>query len=840
MTRWSILPSYLVRMAGFAFERLDALRCPGSAAAAAALEGAAATRLAIGAALDEAIAGERYADNPMFDDPVERKAFSRHVKRARAFARQPSDAPPLESLHEVARAFASVGGLVDEVLRAHAAWHDAGRAFRAVFADELERSRSALRRFYQDERLQEAVFLESPEAFERIRQLIASEGPRNARARQRERLGALYAQRFCAKNDTNSMCGPHGLAYVTAGGGGTARIEVTVADARRETYFSHWAAQALLDAAVRRADGAAPVTFRLRPGARVEDHSVSWCMIDHDATTKLRRRYARGELTAGSARLLRALARPRTLAELTELACELELDPAELASFVDDLVGADIVLKGPAVPPGLFHPLRAVAAEVERWPVSDARAWALAEVKAIEGLLAAFARAPLAGRLELYQRLIARFVEATGDPGNRGEGRHYADRSVLHEDCYTELESDLGAAHAALDDTLPVLVAVLELPIELGRERVREWFRARFGERNRVSALVVHRAFDDDRVLDTPAATPRAAALREAMDRVRDAIDRAVATAAGGPARLSAHDLRTALAGVAAPSHAGYVSVDLLPRRLAEGRCELVVGEAHGVVWFPTCLLDVLPPEHRERVLDQMRTAIQQMARGATTAECVFLHTQATDRRFPLATTDLQMVVPTGRPQALDLGALDLRLGDDGIEVLAGDDEVVPLVAYTRYPFLHFISRIAPLFDDFTDRFFPDSLLPVALRDHDAPRLAVDDLVFRRRTWRRPAAAVRAALAADREHELFRRAQLLRRDLGCDTRVFVSLTGEPKPILLDFENQFLLEALCNLLERQPDDATVTVREMLPGPTELVAHGPDGLRTAELRMGFYRV
>jgi hypothetical protein len=276
-----------------------------------------------------------------------------------------------------------------------------------------------------------------------------------------------------------------------------------------------------------------------------------------------------------------------------------------------------------------------------------------------------------------------------------------------------------------------------------------------------------------------------------------------------------------------------------MPRRLPGGAVDLVLGEVHGFFWLPTCLLGVLPPDHRERVLDQMRAALRDMARGRRTAECVFLHTQATDRRFPLAATDLQLLVPSDRPDAIDLGALELRLAGDELVFLHGDEEIIPLVAYTRYPFLLYTSRIAPLFDDFSERFFPDSLLPAGLRERDTPRLAVGELVFQRRLWRRPAAVVRAALAARSEAELFRRAQALRRELGCDERVFVSLSGEPKPVLLDFHNVFLLEALANLLERQPDDALVKIGEMLPGPGELVAHGADGLRTCELRMGFYR-
>jgi hypothetical protein len=864
-----VLPAYLVRLAGFAFDRLAPLRCVRAADAEATLDAAATARRAIGHALDTALSQERYADHPAFDDPAVRKALSRHVKRARAFARQLSDAAPparstgpslamppttppttppamppampIDSLAEVVRVVPRVATLVAELHQAHARWQDAGAAFVQAFTDDLEQTRAAIRALYgDDERLQEAVFLESPEAYDRVAQLIATAGPRNVRARQRERLAAMYAQRFCAKNDTNSICGPHGVAYTHAGeAAAAAQIEITVEDARRQTYFSHWAAQRLLDTAVQRARHA-PITHRLHPTAVVDDDAVAWCVMDHDATSTFRRRYARSSLPPGGARLLRAMAQPRTLAELAGLAAELELGVDDLAAFVEELAVAGIVLRGPLLPPGLFHPLRGVAAELEAWPAGDAKTWALAEVGALEDLVAAFARAPLSGRLEVFPQLAARFEAATGDAAQRGEGRHYADRSVLHEDCYAEVRADLGPARAALDHTLPTLITALELPLELTRERVRSWFRARFGAGVRVGALEVHRAFDDDRVLETAAAsTPRAAALATAIEAVRDAIARAVAGSHGGPVRVASGALADALAGLAAPSHAGYVSVDLMLRQLPAGAIELVLGEVHAFFWLPTCLLDVLPPDHCARVLDQMRGAVRAMAHGKPTAECLLLHTQATDRRFPLATTDLQMLVPGDRADAIDFAALELSLVGDELVFWRGDEEIVPLVAYSQYPFLLYTSRIAPLFDDYLDRFFPDSLLPEALRTEDAPRLTVDGIVVRRRMWRRPVAAVRAALAAPTEAELFRRAQAFQRALGCDACVFVSLSGEPKPILLDFHNLFLLEALVNLLERQPDDASVKLSEMLPGPDELVARGPDGLRTSELRMGFYR-
>ncbi|MEJ7598952.1 MAG: lantibiotic dehydratase [Kofleriaceae bacterium] len=839
--RWSTLPAYLVRLAGFAFDRLTPLQCKRAAAAVDQLDDAEAARIAAGRALDEALGQERYADHPAFDDPALRKQVSRHVKQVRAFGRKLADAPPPhESFAEVIRVVPHIATAVDSVVRTHSRWQEAGLAFEAVFAEQLEETRIAIRHLYADERLQEAVFLESPRAYERIQQLTATQGPRNARARQRERLAVMYAQRFCAKNDTNSICGPHGVAYLTAAPGAAARIEIVTEDASRESYFSQWAAQRLLDEAVTRAGDDARLTWRAHPTARVDDSSVSWCVMDHDATSTFRRRYARSVLPPGGAQLLRGLTTPRTGSEVTALALESGLDGGtELDAFLAELVAAGVVLRGPMLSPGLFHPLRAVATEVARWLPSAARTWALEEISAIEGLLAGFAKAPLHTRLELFQQLVTRFEASTGITAQRGEGLHYADRAVLHEDCHVEVDCQLGAARATLDGALPALVSALELPLELARERVRAWFRTRFGDGVRIPALEVHRAFDDSQVLEAPVSTPRAAALQAAIDRVGDVIERAVAGAGGGTARIATADLRDALSLVAPPARAGYVSADLMLRRRGDGSVDLVLGEVHGFCWLPTSLLDVLPPDHRERVVELMRAAVRELERGGRAAECVFLHTQATDRRFPIAAADLQMVIPSDRPAAVDFGTLDMRLHGDELEFLSGDEQILPLVAYTRYPFLLYTSRLAPLFDDFSERYFPDSLLPASLRQRDAPRLAIDDLVFRRRLWRRSAGSLRAALVATTESTLFRRAQTVRRELGCGTQVFVSFPGEPKPVLLDFHNVFLLEAVVNLLERQPDDATVKISEMVPGPDELVASGPDGLRTSELRMGFYR-
>jgi len=59
-------------------------------------------------------------------------------------------------------------------------------------------------------------------------------------------------------------------------------------------------------------------------------------------------------------------------------------------------------------------------------------------------------------------------------------------------------------------------------------------------------------------------------------------------------------------------------------------------------------------------------------------------------------------------------------------------------------------------------------------------------------------------------------------------------------VLVDFEDFFLIETFAHLVARQPAESAVRLSEMLPGPDELFARGPDGARTSELRMGFYRL
>jgi hypothetical protein len=413
----------------------------------------------------------------------------------------------------------------------------------------------------------------------------------------------------------------------------------------------------------------------------------------------------------------------------------------------------------------------------------------------------------------------------------------------LHEDCYASTRAEIGRDVAEpLAAAIAPLVHAASLPLELGRENVRAWFRARWGEGVRVTAPEVHRMFDAEAAATIPADTPRAREIMAAMERVRGCF---LAAARDGEeiVDVAATDLWRAIGDASAPDRAGYVSVDCMIRNRKDAAHELVIGEVHGFFWLPTCLLDVAPEQTRAHVLADMRAAVRELASGRRTLEALFEHTQATDRRFPISDADLWLIA-SGDRDGVAFGELEMMLEGAELRFYDGEREVVPLTIYTTYPFFTHTSALAPLIDDVAGRFFPEALLAPRAANGSAPRMRCEGVVFRRRSWRHRAGDLQQQLGTVngklRDASLLFRARELRAVLGCPRHVFASFASEPKPMFVDFDNFFLLETFAQHLGRESADASVTLSEMLPDGDELLAEGPDGPRTCELRMGFYRL
>jgi len=852
-----LFSAFLVRMSGFSAKRLESLRLDRACAALEALERARAERVEVGRALDVALSQERLNGNPAFDDPEERRRLRALLRRTRERAREGGELV-LGELEEIGRIFPGCGVASAALASAVERERTADTAYLAAHAADLERAREALGRLFEDPALREAVLLQSREAYRRLGNLRsappgepgatvttggrspigtghvgqgASPGPgasaatheraqrdegdalppRDARARQRERVAALYAQRFCAKNDTNSLCGPHAGAFFEDAERGPLALRAEAALANRRSYFSHWAAEALVAAWAARCG--APVRPRVNPLSRREGDQVTFCRMELSQPGGWKRRHGRATLP------------PEVLQAL---------DAGEPGEALDAAVEAGLALEQ-RLPVGSFHPLDDAERALAAFPAGPERDAAVADLRELQVQLERFERGGVAERLEASEALDATFERATGGPAARGQAQHYADRWLVHEDCAAQVEVTLGpGARASLAEALEPLVQACALPMERTREAVRSAFAARFGEGRRVPALEALRWFDQESPARAAPASPLGESIAAAIHRVQRLIARAASERGG---RIDPDELRRAAAVPGLPERPGFASADLLFARREGAPPLVVVGELHGFLSFPTCLVDVLP--ERDRVLAEMRASLRRVAGGRRTVEPVLLHLDATARRFPLADAELELIGSTGRPESHRLGELDLSLEGGAIRFLAGGREVVPVATYEGVPFLDYTSSLGPLYDHYQERYFPDALLPAALRD-SAPRLTLGDGVVVRRACRRvPVAALREVLDAPSDAARFARARRWAAALGLGDQVFASVSGEPKPLMVDARNPFLVEALLHVLERAPEDGSAGFSEMLPAPQALVLEAPDGPRTSELRMGILR-
>lgn len=838
--KYALASPFLVRMAGFTFRHLERLRFVKSKAALDALLDGRDRERASARAVVAALDAVRYDSAPEARDRSAYNRIRRSARKVRDHALEPRGPLPAAAAKEIARVFSAVAPSIDGWLADIAAIEPLEERYRGVFASELEEMRLALHAIYRDNpRLLESVFLESASSLSGVRGMLEG-GERNSRAKARERTAVMYLQRFCAKNDTNSMCGPVGLAFLGEG----RRTEVVIEDeiAARKTYFSHWAADVLLDALLGRSGARGQLPIRTNPTMRADGDRMTWGVFEHDSMHFFRRKYLRASMSEVMREVVDALPRPRPADDLVrDLAGRTSMELDDARDVVEQLSDARLLVSAPRLPTGVFEPLVAVRRAIERLEdvdVADSRAI----LDALEANVARFASSGLEGRIAAQADLEAHFEDVTGVSPRRGEGEHYADRGLLHEDCHARVRADIEPRERSeLERTVGALAGVQALALARTRARVLAWFRRTFGEGAAVAVTEVSRRFDEERPDTAEASSPEVDEVDRLLARARGLVERALDEVNEGVARVDLEDLLSIVDRAPSAERPAYASVDLMMCR-AGGPVRWVIGELHGMFLLPTFWFDVVPAPERERALASMRDILRRLARGRPTAEGLFTHTQATDRHFPIASFDMSVIGSSARPPSdvFDFGVLDVRADRDGIHFLRGAEEIVPLLGYRNWhPFLLYTTPLICMQDDYAGRFPAPELLPPAVVEGDAPRMCLGNVVFRRASWTRTATFVAEALGGLDDAALLHDAELLRRRIGCPREVFVSIHGEPKPLFLDFSSYFLVEAFGRLVRGGDPARTVRFSEMLPGPNDLFLEGSDGPRTFELRMGIYR-
>jgi Lantibiotic dehydratase, N terminus len=805
----------VVRLAGFPFEWVDEFAAPATLAALGRRDEARDEAARLGASLLADLAAIALDAQP---DP---QAFKRAQRAVRKATKAVLDADEREAL------VAALGSA--ERVEAWQGWRAAGVEGEAecerAFEADARTTDEALRRLASDRRVQEAVFLMSPDAYDRVARLADGVDASPLRVRQRQALALSYLQRLCTKNETNAFFGPTAAGQFGEGGSDLEYAFRSPIRGRR-AYFAQWAAQALFDRACEEPALAGLVRPRRNAASFVDGEGVWHALkvdLDDPSTTaqswvsvRLPLELAEAVERADGETPASALgASPEALEELTELA---------------------LVDRGTELPTGLFEPLAYVRGRLEVIGACPERDRWVGQIAEFEAQVDAAGGDDFDARRARLSAMEARFEELSGRPARRHYGRHYADRGLLADECEAGLEGFRVGGELAerLVRDLPAVCELCFLGASIARAKTKGRFAKAFGVGVEVPFLAALRWHQS--AADGPVDDPLVEQLEAVRGRVIAYIRARVEAAGDEGARLSIGELAEILAPLSGRGGVAYQSVDMLLGRGADGRLQGVVGEVHSIYFAQPCLFHHLADA--ARLAEGREHALRDAVR-APLADVVAWHVNKVDKRLPLGDFDFVLGGRSSRPpgRAIDAGAATVALVDGEFRYTGPSGVFVPLLTNYYSGFVHDLCSVGPGHQDERDKFFPRSLLP-PLGDF-VPRIAVGDLVVRRAEWRLPATELRAALGEKPGLRRFDAVQALRAAKAMPRRVFFKAPGEPKPRYLDLASPKFVESWARIVQAMPEGSTLSISEMLPGADGLVLRDASGARTSELRMSVLR-
>jgi hypothetical protein len=678
--------------------------------------------------------------------------------------------------------------------------------------DAMARRRAGLRERIADPLVRQALELQNP----RAGRLAVRD--RRKWVRGDYRPMAAYLSRYCAKNDTIGFFGQE--AWGRWSEHATSVTAVQSPPARRNVYLELWAVRAVAAALVE--------THQLRPWTR----PVLMAAIAVDADGVLLGDGTRLHLRRSEIDFVRRCDGTRTALELISK----DPDPAEAGRRLDRLeamgvLACEFPLRQERHPEVRLRAMLAAVANPAR------RRSALADLDAVE-----CARDVLSKSLgdpdemaPAIAALAATIGAITHGPTHVRDGEYYAGRTVVYEDSPSDVRPDL--ARSVLAEIAPALVPVLHSA---------RWFCHDIAERVRAFVLA-EMAGSGDEGIPLGLLLPRLlAALDEAgtglVDLSRAELHARWATVLGngdGPVTLDGADLAGAAAlfpaaGPGWPS-ARWHSPDVMlcaasTAELGVGRWAAVLGELHvaGATvnqvmtlgthpdlgemneWFDADVPDRVVPMYsiRDGQINS-RTAPPDAFPSAR-------HRYLGIWNEPGYAPDGAVVLPAGALRVVERdGAAVVRssVDDAELDLLVVLDDLLSLAALSRFDL-------------------------VGLEAGHTPRITAGRVVLVREGWRLAFGDLPEP-RGDQIGDVVDAVRELRDRLGLPRRVFALVSGERKPVFVDFADPLAADVLWAKVRRQRGrhpDGFLKITEMLPGPEQLwLCDDADRRYTCEVRM-----
>ncbi|MFJ2770485.1 lantibiotic dehydratase [Streptomyces sp. NPDC087300] len=747
----------------------------------------------------------------------------------------------------------------DAVLALDGVW----TAFERDHAAGLARGRETVVRLFRDPALQQVLLLSNDARFEEFVGWIDGGGEgSDGHVKRMTDLLAMYLQRVTTKNETHSHFGPLAVARVAPG---TTGISWSTGPLRRVAFLSHWAGEAIAEAFSGRPElfetvrpRRRPLVFGAGPHIRLYAFETRTGMPDDWRFVEV----AAGTLDDDQSWVWERCDGERTVAQLRAAWRRRGGAPPRRTfdEVLHQLVCNDWLLARWEIPVGAADPLQALKGHLAEGTAE------LTAVRWFADTLREFADGPVEERAALLGRLKKSFEEISGTAANRSQGLHYADRSVLYEEAYSQVRN-MAIGRDVENVIGRELSVVYDLTLLAPRLRVRReqdilhrWFKERFGLGKRVALQDFYAGFFEDE--------PRLVRECEEVDRDIATLDREITAVllagTSGDQREVVVDrgqLEALLARhPAAPPALCNPDVMLAARDtdvLARGDFLAVVGDCHAVREALTHssfapLMQAEAPDLLDEVYARYQTLLDE---DEVLIDLSRAHPDKTAAQLTYPCPDLEVhgLSPKSRDAVLQPHQLYVVATAARLELRARGVEgrlklIAPLAGGPSI-------RQDPLSPFAFPRHFGGVGLRAFGHDH-LPRIRCGRIVLHRERWRIPADVFRGWSPGTRpakgDAAEFAAARKLRRRLSLPRHGFLKIPGEPKPVYVDWESPLLVRQIFRLARRpsppldspqnspqqSPLNSPLEFSEMLPSPDQLWLDIDGERRTSELRCAVF--
>lgn len=820
-SRWALWNWIGLRGSGFPFENV--FKLSGPECAAAADEVAAAEALA-GECWPDAI--EEVRSQLRKSEPKTRRELSRRLKILKK-GKPPDLDTGLPKAGPFLAAFVNATRALD---RSWARYVDSHQR-------SIESDSRVIREIVRSDRFREALIWQNRRALVRLtKRLQDGAATEDGRRRRDLDLVALYWQRYCTKNDSIGSFGPVGWARFSDSDAVIIARPGRRLVAKRTVYFETWCIEALAGVLSAEREVREWIAPRLIADIQIDGNSA---YRGFGERLQLTEREASVLSLCSGKRPARDIAQLLIDASDNDIACQ-----DEVFEVLESLAGKAIIswrflLSGSWLPELELRDLLAAIGD------SAIRRRALAKLDELEEARNAIALA--AGDVNSLDRLMAaledEFTAVVGAAPVRAEGKMYAGRTLVYEDCQRDFSLELGS------DLLKAISRPLVLLLTSARwlsfqmaEKAREICEDAYSQLARDAGS---RPVDLSGLLSLVRAWQLAGRIDPAGDCRRmhenqwasildidwekhsvsyrsDELGPVVASRFRAPnsgwqsARYHCPDLMIAASSVEA---------------IRRGDFQLVLGELHlGRNTLNTCLFVSQHP-----CADELRNAIETDLPDPQVVAS-YPSGAITSRGRPALQLEKDFMLEfPGAPAAPDRQSLPI-----GSLVVERVGESLSARVPNGGPSFGLVEMLAGLLSEEIVNCFG---MPAP--GNHRPRVTIEGLVVCRESWTLHPSAIEFANDKDAVYR-FVAARRWANELGMPRFVFYRVPGEKKPCFLDWESRIYVSLFANAVQRAAEKLSlgtsethppsVIISEMLPAPDQLWLTDAEGARyTSELRI-----